>query len=578
MLRNYRDDRDRQRNDLRRVGDLQEVVRRPEMLLRKREECGIEGDASDRRCAIPDNDRGDRPVSTPECQSADRQGQSDLEVPGDRVVVQRIAEGERLRRVRERAIERNVGRDGAACSRTPRDTCRSRCPIAAPSTTARPGLADRYRQDRLGSTVRAHRPARTGRRVRAPSHPEPHTSTDTRAASSAAATKSDDTTATAISLTAITAEVSQNLDQDRRETALKGPRIGRSLGFVFERFTDRARRVVVLAQEEARVLGHDYIGTEHILLGLIHEGEGIAATALESLEISWSDARAQIEEIIGHGRGAPSGHIPFTPRAKKVLEFSLRESLQLGANSIGTEHVLLGLIREGEGVAAQVLVNLAGDLARVRQRVIEMVSNEGSPAGVLGVRAVTTEQRPPFAYESAARSIPTCSFCQRDLWEVAHYATGPGAFICDVCIIEAHHALDRAATDEHVLRLPPRVFLAPPEDDPGALDAIVDAVTAVFGADLTERSAAFVEDGEQVVPVIIATRARHNARVTDVLVHRVRFSASDSAAIRFEMILENRGRFPLEGTVVRVGERWLVTRETVAAALQPAGVSLPPPK
>jgi ATP-dependent Clp protease ATP-binding subunit ClpA len=142
---------------------------------------------------------------------------------------------------------------------------------------------------------------------------------------------------------------------------------------MFERFTDRARRVVVLAQEEARLLNHNYIGTEHILLGLIHEGEGVAAKALESLGISLEAVWAQVEEIIGQGQSAPTGHIPFTPRAKKVLELSLREALQLGHNYIGTEHILLGLIREGEGVAAQVLVKLGADLARVRQQVVQVL-------------------------------------------------------------------------------------------------------------------------------------------------------------------------------------------------------------
>ncbi|MGH3334336.1 MAG: Clp protease N-terminal domain-containing protein, partial [Nocardioides sp.] len=143
---------------------------------------------------------------------------------------------------------------------------------------------------------------------------------------------------------------------------------------MFERFTDRARRVVVLAQEEARMLSHNYIGTEHILLGLIHEGEGVAAKALESLDISLEGVRAQVEEIIGQGQQAPSGHIPFTPRAKKVLELSLREALQLGHSYNGTEHILLGLIREGEGVAAQVLQKLGADLNRVRQQVIQLLS------------------------------------------------------------------------------------------------------------------------------------------------------------------------------------------------------------
>jgi ATP-dependent Clp protease ATP-binding subunit ClpA len=149
---------------------------------------------------------------------------------------------------------------------------------------------------------------------------------------------------------------------------------------MFERFTDRARRVVVLAQEEARLLNHNYIGTEHILLGLLHEGEGVAAKALESLGISLEAVRVQVEESIGQGQTTPTGHIPFTPRAKKVLELSLREALQLGHNYMGTEHILLGLIREGEGVAAQVLVKLGADHARVREQVVWLLSGEGEQA------------------------------------------------------------------------------------------------------------------------------------------------------------------------------------------------------
>ena len=165
---------------------------------------------------------------------------------------------------------------------------------------------------------------------------------------------------------------------------------------MFERFTDRARRVVVLAQEEARMLNHNYIGTEHILLGLIHEGEGVAAKALESLGISLDAVRQQVEEIIGQGQQAPSGHIPFTPRAKKVLELSLREALQLGHNYIGTEHILLGLIREGDGVAAQVLVKLGADLNRVRQQVIQLLH------GYQG-------KEPTSAGGTAAESAPSTS-------------------------------------------------------------------------------------------------------------------------------------------------------------------------
>ncbi|MEN9956100.1 MAG: hypothetical protein RLY34_907 [Actinomycetota bacterium] len=154
---------------------------------------------------------------------------------------------------------------------------------------------------------------------------------------------------------------------------------------MFEKFTDKARRVVVLAQEEAKLLNHNYIGTEHILLGLIHEGEGVAAKALESLGINLDSVREQVQEIIGQGQQAPTGHIPFTPRAKKVLELSLREALQLGHSYIGTEHLLLGLIREGEGVAAQVLTKLGADTNRVRQQVIQLLSGfQGKEAVAVG--------------------------------------------------------------------------------------------------------------------------------------------------------------------------------------------------
>jgi hypothetical protein len=158
---------------------------------------------------------------------------------------------------------------------------------------------------------------------------------------------------------------------------------------MFERFTDRARRVVVLAQEEARMLSHNYIGTEHILLGLIRDGEGVAARALESLGISLEAVRQQVEEIIGQGQQAPYGHIPFTPRAKRVLELSLRESRQLGHNYIGTEHILLGLIREGQGVAAQVLVGLGADPNRVRQQVTQLL------AGQQGTEPAAGDMGPP---------------------------------------------------------------------------------------------------------------------------------------------------------------------------------------
>ncbi|MFV0430300.1 MAG: ATP-dependent Clp protease ATP-binding subunit [Arachnia sp.] len=175
---------------------------------------------------------------------------------------------------------------------------------------------------------------------------------------------------------------------------------------MFERFTDRARRVIVLAQDEAKLLNHNYIGTEHILLGLIHEGEGVAAKALESLGISLEAVREQVEEIIGQGQQAPTGHIPFTPRAKRVLELSLREALQMNHNYIGTEHILLGLIREGEGVAAQALLKLGADLNRVRSTVIQLLSGyQGKEASMSGAPETGPEKSSSQVLDQFGRNL-----------------------------------------------------------------------------------------------------------------------------------------------------------------------------
>ena len=167
---------------------------------------------------------------------------------------------------------------------------------------------------------------------------------------------------------------------------------------MFERFTDRARRVVVLAQEEARMLNHNYIGTEHLLLGLVHEGEGIAARALESLGITLNSVREQVQDIIGPGANAPSGHIPFTPRAKKVLELSMREAIQLNHGYIGTEHILLGMVRANEGVANQVLAKLGVEPAAVRQAVMDLISGypgNGDSKETAGVGAGNSREGTP---------------------------------------------------------------------------------------------------------------------------------------------------------------------------------------
>ena len=197
-----------------------------------------------------------------------------------------------------------------------------------------------------------------------------------------------------------------------------------------------------LAQDEARVLNHNYIGTEHLLLGLIREGDGIGAQTLEALGISLAIVRKEIEEIIGSGGQVSSGNIPFTPRAKKALDLALQEARDLGHNYVGTEHLLLGLVREGDGVAAQVLSELGADLTRVRIQVVRTLS----------VHTPSSRQ-------------PACSFCGRDLSEAAHYVRGEAVAICDACVAAARVAITNADSDQRTLVLPVRGAGAVPGAD-----------------------------------------------------------------------------------------------------------------
>jgi ATP-dependent Clp protease ATP-binding subunit ClpC len=213
---------------------------------------------------------------------------------------------------------------------------------------------------------------------------------------------------------------------------------------VFERFTDQARRVIVAAQKEARLLDHNYIGTEHILLGLLREGEGQAARTLASLGVSLEAVRTQVEEIIGRGDSIPSGHIPFTPRAKKVLELSLREARWGGDEHIGSDHILLGLVREGEGVAAQVLVKLGAGLSEVRRAIISARAGKETDQPVTSVR-----ERLAAVLSRAKAGKPSsdlsCSFCGKHQDQVAKLVAGPGVHICDECIRLCQEILDEGA-------------------------------------------------------------------------------------------------------------------------------------
>jgi hypothetical protein len=353
---------------------------------------------------------------------------------------------------------------------------------------------------------------------------------------------------------------------------------------VFERFTDRARRVVVLAQEQARLLNHNFIGTEHLLLGLL-QAEGVGAKVLESLDVSQDVVRRKVTETVGQGGDTPTGHVPFTPRAKKVLELSLREAIGLGHNYIGTEHILLGLVREGEGVAATVLVSLGADLDRVRAHVIEALSGhqpgprdlpppESQPQGV--VRAIAARQAMVFGASPSTH----CSFCGRDLWEVDHYVIAAGASICDGCVAASRDALDRADASDAAawgpVHLPPRVFGAEPPE-PGAIAAVEHAFRTVFSdSSSDEIRADALEDGSQLKGTLAEARQRAPAvGPVRVQVQRVRFLDDSHAQVGFAILLGAGGGPSFEGHAVRT-DVWRVSRDTFCRVVAMAGVRCPP--
>jgi len=339
---------------------------------------------------------------------------------------------------------------------------------------------------------------------------------------------------------------------------------------MFERFTDRARRVLVLAQDEARLLGHSFIGTEHLLLGLIHEGRGVAAKALGSLGITLDAARDKVEET--RARGPVVGSPPFTSRAKKVLELSLRAALEHQHNYIGTEHLLLGLVREGEGHGARVLVLLGADLDRVHETVLRLLSPSGPEAPVPRRRAVAQRFVPPGGQQMAS-----CSFCGRDLWEVDRYVSAGRSVICAECVSTASDMLrEEPAVGEREIFFPARVLGDVPDDD--AVGAITECFRMVFGggAGDPERFTGFLEDDEELRPSFEAAGQRTMTRASGSRVARLRFVTPDLADVRFEIVLEGGAAFPFEGQAVRRGGRWLVSRATAATVLGRAGIQLPP--
>jgi hypothetical protein len=386
---------------------------------------------------------------------------------------------------------------------------------------------------------------------------------------------------------------------------------------VFERFTDRARSVLVLAQEEARLLNHSFIGTEHLLLGVLHEGDGVGARALQSLGITLEAVQVRVQETIGMTGSAPSGSPPFTPRAKKVLELSLREALQLGHSYIGTEHILLGLVREGQGVAATVLVSLGADLGRVRQKAMQLMSGyseEEHPEGRQPVHS-SVASNPSFSPE------PHCPQCGVALAEVARFRTidvlhdqmddqiGPisiDVVYCTGCGMTLHmftsdHAALQVAgqvesssrgASTQSLRLrskPPRIEQAgpPPEDEVAARAAISRAFADMGEIDEEGGTVPSVEDSEGLAvcreQATALARIRFGGQVPNVIVafvvDTVRFVNDHEAIVTYTAHITGSLNITLAnrpGRSVLVGGEWKVTRQTFCEWVHVSGVQCPP--
>jgi Clp amino terminal domain, pathogenicity island component/ClpX C4-type zinc finger len=364
-------------------------------------------------------------------------------------------------------------------------------------------------------------------------------------------------------------------------------------GSVFERFTDSARQVLVLAQEEARLLGHSFIGTEHILLGLIHADGGTASQVLTELGASLPTVRERVEETIGLTGGAPSGSPPFTPRAKKVMELSLREALQLGHHNIGTEHMLLGLVREGEGVGAQVLVSLGIDLGEVRQRVLQHLAEthgaetHGAESSGGSTRNVLIRGEGAAARRRTRARVVTCSFCGLGPPESGQLISGDNAFICENCVRRWSMRLGPPSTSvSHtwVSRTP--LETAPTGFEPEGADAARAEISAAYGGSRAPsddgRSVPTVENGDDLGPTLVLANERTRGIVgdgSDVIISadEIHFYDPERAAVVFSISLGDRlllgGQ---QGDAVLVDGVWKMARSTFARLMTLAGVACPP--
>lgn len=352
-------------------------------------------------------------------------------------------------------------------------------------------------------------------------------------------------------------------------------------GSVFERFTDSARRVLVLAQEEARLLDHSFIGTEHILLALIHTESGTASQVLTELDVSLQAVRERVKETIGLAGSPPTGSPPFTPRAKKVMELSLREALQLGHSNIGTEHLLLGLIREGEGVGCQVLVMLGIDLAEVRERVIQQLAGaEGHETPEHPVRQVA----PPVGGRPPA-SVVVCSFCGLGPPESGQLVSGDNAFICENCVRRWSMRLGPPSTSAGhtwVSRSSGEAVTPGAQpDDPDSARADITAVFTNYG-EVSEdgRAAIGIESGGDLGWALKAVRANRQSYLDAEIVFTVDeivFVDPEHAAVWFSISVNGGSVLDRHrGDAVVVDGKWNMARATFSQLLAMGGVPLPP--
>jgi hypothetical protein len=350
---------------------------------------------------------------------------------------------------------------------------------------------------------------------------------------------------------------------------------------VFERFTDQSRRVLVLAQEESRLLSHGFIGTEHILLGLLREDVGIATGALRALGISHEAVQLKVEQTIGLAATGSGGSAPFTPRAKKVLEFALRESMQLGDSDIGSEHLLLGLVREGEGVAAQVLVSLGAELSRVRQQVMQLLS--AAKGRRLEVDPGTSVHRVPAI--SRAR-LAACSFCGLAPPQSGQLVAGNNAFICERCVRRWSNRLDPAGTSQVGGWQSEASSDLPAGLEPESAELARAKIRAAFAAIGTTsedgQSVPTVEKGEDLGPTLAAARRRlpgitpEGAKV-NFSVNQIHFFDTEHALVWFSLSIEGGPTLRRRrGNAMLVDGNWKVARSTFCGLMALAGVSCPP--